>query len=217
MKKVIATILLFCICIIGFTQKGNNLEKFSLRFSPISLADIYQPSVTFGAELRTTKKQAFGLDISLLINTLTVDNVYRTGFIIKPTYKFFADKFQQDFVEVDCFWKKNYWGESRWVGREYQNGTPAYYQNEDFTVIKDVLGFNVKFGSKYKFSNGLFYLEPYVGLGARVTNHKIKEHPEEIVEVKNALPANNQKVVTNADVWSFSIPMGVRIVFPITK
>ena len=94
MRKLILIGLLLCICIIAFNQKRNNNEKISIRFSPLSLIDVYHPSVTFGAELRTTQKQAFGLDVSLLINTLAVDNVYRKGFIIKPTYKFFVDNLE---------------------------------------------------------------------------------------------------------------------------
>ena len=91
MKKTILTALLICICIVAFNQKSNKIEKISLRFSPLSLIDVYHPSVTFGAELMTTKKQALGLDVSLLITTLAIEHVYRTGFIIKPTSKFFVD------------------------------------------------------------------------------------------------------------------------------
>jgi len=215
MRKIILTALLLCICIIAFNQKGNKREQLSLRFSPLSLIDVYHPSVTFGAELRTTKKQALGLDVSLLINTLAVDNVYRTGFIIKPTYKFFLDNLMENFIELDCFWKKNYWGESRWIGREYQNGIPSYYQKDDYTVVKNVLGLNVKFGSRIELLDGCVFVEPYIGLGARVTNHKVKEHPDEIIEVKKPFFIDNQKALTNVDVWGVSIPMGVRIVFAI--
>lgn len=215
MKKTILTALVLSICIVAFNQKANKTEKKSLRFSPVSLIDVYHPSVTFGAELMTAKKQALGLDISLLINTLAVDNVYRTGFIIKPTYKFFLDNRGEDFIELDCFWKKNYWGESRWVGREYQNGIPSYYQNEDYTVVKNVLGMNVKFGSRIEILDGWLFAEPYIGLGVRVTNHKAKEHPDETIEVKKPFFIDGQKALTNIDVWSLSIPMGVRIVFAI--
>ncbi len=215
MRKIILTALLLCICIVAFNQKKNNIKKKSLRLSPLSLVDVYHPSVTFGAELRTTKKQALGLDISLLINTLAADNVYRTGFIIKPTYKFFLDNRGEDFIELDCFWKKNYWGESRWMGREYQNGTPSYYQNEDYTVVKNVLGLNVKFGSRIELLDGWLFVEPYIGLGVRVTNHKVKEHPDEIIEVKKPFFIDSQNALTNANVWGLSIPMGVRIVFAI--
>ncbi|MCX6208420.1 MAG: hypothetical protein NTZ59_02675 [Bacteroidetes bacterium] len=215
MIKLILTTLLLCICIIAFNQKVNNTEKILLRFSPLSLIDIYHPSATFGAELTTTKKQAFGLDVSLLINTLAVDNVYRTGFIIKPTYKFFVDKLKENFIELDCFWKKNYWEESRWGGREYQNGIPSYYQKEDYNVVKNVLGLNVKFGSRIELFDGFVFVELYVGLGARVTNHKVKEHPDETIEVKKPFFIDNQKALTNVDVWGLSIPMGVRIVFAV--
>lgn len=215
MKKIILTALFFGICIVAFNQKGNKFEKISLRFSPLSLIDIYHPNVTFGAELSTTKKQALGLDVSLLINTLAVDNVYRTGFIIKPTYKFFIDNSKKDFIELDCFWKKNYWGESRWVGREYQNGTPSYYQNEDYNVVKNVWGLNLKFGSRIELLDGFVFVEPYIGLGARVTNHKVNEHPDETIEVKKPFFIDNQKALTNVDVWGVSIPMGVRIVLAI--
>ena len=59
MRKIILTALLLCICIIAFNQKGNKREQLSLRFSPLSLIDVYHPSVTFGAELRKTKKSHF--------------------------------------------------------------------------------------------------------------------------------------------------------------
>ncbi len=215
MKKILLTALLICICIVAFNQKGKNIKKKSLRLSPLSLIDVYHPSVTFGAELMTAKKQALGIDISLLINTLAADNVYRTGFIIKPTYKFFLDNRGEDFIELDCFWKKNYWGESRWVGREYQNGIPSYYQNEDYTVVKNAWGFNIKIGSRIELLDGWLFVEPYIGLGARVTNHKVKEHPDEIIEVKKPFFISSQKAFTNVDAWALSIPMGVRIVFAI--
>lgn len=214
MKKIISAIVFF-ICFQTLTaQKKDADKKFALRTMYASLLDPVQSNLTFGAEYNVGKKQSIALDYSFIFHTPSLfnNNDIHSGFIIKPCYKFYTDDKKNDFFEFDLFWKKLNTEQTRWVGKDLQNGIPTYYQKEDYTLVKDVFGLDFKYGIKIDLLDKFIFIEPYIGLGVRTIHRKIAEHPDEIISVK--APFYNE-VQTNKTYWGVSFPMGVRLVVAI--
>lgn len=221
MNKIRLVFILLVVCKSSFCQdkfqSASNNAKFSLRISPTSLMDIVQPSFTFGCEYFLKNNQAVGIDYSILIDYQTTNNNNDViephyGFILKPTYKFFFNNSQNGFIEFDCFWKKLHTPQTRWLERDVVNGVPTYYELENYTLEKDVLGLNFKVGAKNSFFNNLFFVETYIGVGFRSVYRKIAEHPNEVITVRTAFFGDAK---TTNKYWGLSIPLGVRLVVPI--
>lgn len=212
--KAIKLILAFAILAnTAIAQKKSNEASWLLRFSPASLIDPYHPSITVGGEYFLSKQKAIGLDYSFLLPTISPDNEYNTGFILKPTFKYFFKAVKEDAVEVDVFWKKVSSPQTRWVGEDYVNGFPSYFKRNDYTLVKDVFGFNVKLTSRTLVANDVFFIEVYAGIGFRTYKAFVKEKPDEVVSFKTPFFRDQQK--TTERYWTASFPLGIRIVVPI--
>jgi hypothetical protein len=181
MRKLISIIFFASITASLYSQNKLDTSKYLLRFSPLALVDPYQPNFTFGGEYRISKKCAIGLDYSHLLDVQNAQNKKVNGFIIRPTFKYFLSKNNTAFFELDFFYKRSYWNETKGVGQEYVGTLPSYYKIESFEVNKSVFEVNAKFGSRSALIENYIYLEFYCGIGLRhVGNSYINSYPNDL-------------------------------------
>lgn len=214
-KKLFFSLIIFSNSYCLIAQKNGDNNKIAARIMCVSLVDPLQPSLTVGAEYYIDKKHSLAIDYSLIFTTqslLTNIGDLHNGFIIKPCYKFYRSEKQSDFFELDFFWKKFNTYKSRWIGQDLQNGVPTYYQLQDYTLVKNVYGINIKYGQKFNFLNNAIFIEPYIGIGCRAINNKVKEFPDEVINID--LPFH-QQAQTNKTYFGVSFPVGIRLVVTI--
>ena len=231
MKNCCLTIVLFFVSLSSFSQgkwkqnykrtkKNDALPHYThtIRISPLSLIDPLQPSLTLGSEWRFGKNTSVGLDVSTLFTTISSD-VKKWGYIIKPSLKLFlpsGNNIATNFyIEPDVFWKRQFKNESNWLGKGVENGVPAYFQFTNYTIVKDVIGANIKIGTQSTFKSKNMMFEFYLGFGVRKISKFIKNEPDALLRAQDNLFFSGE-ISTDGwsrgePYWGVSFPMGIRI------
>jgi hypothetical protein len=226
-KYYISSVFCFCFTASIFAQKTKHKQfdslppyKHTIRVSPLSFIDVFQPSVTVGSEWHFNKKASVGLDVSTLI-PLNIENTKRWGFILKPSFKYFIPALNSlggnFFIEPDIFWKKQLSNQDGWLGKSVVNSIPAYYEYKNYTIVKDVVGLNFKIGTQSTLISKRLMTEVYVGAGIRVISKKIRNEPDAFFENDPWQLFTSGGVFGGRDInktyWGISFPMGIRIAY----
>ncbi len=215
MKNIIFLLIILFFINISLFSQNNKIPRLALRTMFASLIDPVHPNATIGLEYNLNGRHSIAIDYSYILNVPapfdTKDE--HSGFIIKPCFKVYKNEKRDEFFECDFFWKKLYTNQSRWIGQNIQSGgVPAYYKKDDYTLSKDVFGFNIKYGQRVALLKNKVLLEPYFGIGIRFIGRKNINNPDEILTVSAPFYGD---VRTNKTYWGVSFPIGLRLVVPI--
>ncbi len=195
--------------------------KLAVRVMPISLIDIFQPSLTIGAEYKINKKFAVALDYSYLIPYASINTqlTQNNGFILKPSFRYYAKSQKKGkgnaFVEPDFFWKRQFNEKSEWVAVYGSNGSIDYNIRKDYTELKEVLGFNIKVGFQQVVFNDDIFIEIYAGLGTRTGIKKVWNGDNSFIPSNTNNIFFDDGINYNKKFETYSLTGGLRIVLAI--
>ncbi len=204
-----------------FAQKTKHKQfdslppyKHTIRLSPLSFIDVFQPSVTIGSEWHFNKRASVGLDISTLI-PLNIEDTKTWGFILKPSFKYFIPTLNSFggnfFIEPDIFWKKQLSNQDGWLEKGVVNNIPAYFEYKNYTIVKDVVGLNFKIGKQSTLLSKKLMFDFYFGAGLRIITSKVRNEPNVNLSVRDNFIFGRREL--GAKYWGISFPMGIRFAY----
>ena len=154
----------------------SQTEKVLIKFCPLALADINMPTIQAGLEFNISNKISWYNEFGIKYTKGLIESYADTSFVGSRGYKikseirhYFRNKeqfiFNGPYFAVNAFFIKDL------HNREItylQNSTPPG-KTDDFSVKKNVLGFNLVLGYQKRLTKNTF-LDTYGGLGIRFRN-----------------------------------------------
>jgi hypothetical protein len=214
--KYLPLFLIFLFHLSGHAQRKAALpykEKWTVRFSPLGLVDVFDGNLSAGATLSLNKRWLLSADLSYIFYSVYLDKDKGvSGYIFKPGVRYYFSDRRRFFIESGAFYKRVGYRVNDWLGKDAVNGVPAYQEWTTFTFRKQVLGINVMAGvQKSLVKSNRLRMEIYAGTGLRYKWQDIKHEPrasyrpDVLLTNKFYLPA----------VLGASIPHGLRLVYVI--
>lgn len=165
---------LFFLCACGNIVAQDNppeigLRSISVRWTPLGLLDAYDQNLSFGVEHRFKEQWGYGADLAWIFHSAYLNESERSGgYSIRPFVRYYFNKKEHDFIDVELHYKRVAYQLSDWIGRDVINGVAAYEEYTKFDYIKNVYGVHFKIGTQPRLSkNDRWRLEVYTGLGYR--------------------------------------------------
>ena len=203
MKKINYLLLLFLLGWINYSNAQSNNTSLdekpnSIFFAPFNVFDFINPSLQIGYERMLSSKIAVQIEGAYILNH-SVENYLidlsngikdceysNSGFKIRGEFKYYYSKRNRihPYVSGELFYLKN---KSRILDTFIVSDTTFIYStprppgqtlyNDFFTLDKQRIGLNLKFGIKLLAGEHLFF-EPHVGLGIvyRISKHYDREN-----------------------------------------
>jgi hypothetical protein len=104
-----------------------------------------------------------------------------TGFIIRPSLKWFMADNNKFYLQPQLFYKQVTHKMHDWLGKNAVNGVPSYEQLQDFKYRRKVSGFNVVAGFVLPLGqHNRSYIDLYFGLGVRNKKTVIAGEPNSV-------------------------------------
>lgn len=171
-KKYFATFFLLIVYLNGIGQSLKNYfpeKKIVIRFNFIGLLDPYDENISMGAEYRFNAHWSTGSDVAYIFNSIYLSESKKVnGFIFRPFIRYYPENHKKSFFEAEIHYKNVAYQITDWIGRDADNGVPAYEEYATFNYNKNVYGLHFKAGTQANLSrNKKLRLEVHLGLGIR--------------------------------------------------
>ena len=170
--KILITILLGLLTSNGYSQT----EIVVVKFCPLPLLDINQPTISGGFELKLSNKiswyNEFGIKIGRSISEINVD----TNIIASKGYKLKTEIRYYFKAKKNSDLKGGYFAANIFLIKDMHNRGITYFKTNDsskrfdnFGVKKNVFGMNIVYGRQKKLYKK-FLIDCYIGVGFRLRN-----------------------------------------------
>ncbi len=220
MKNILFLLLAFPFCV--YAQKKHqtvnerlfNENKTAISFNPFALAAV-DYTLLVGYERKLSVKFFLGSEAGYIFASSYIGNDGQssnkgTGFIIRPSLRWFAADNNKFYLQPQVFYKQVTHQMHDWLGKDAVNGVPSYEQLQDFKYRRIISGFNLVAGFALPLGqHSRNYIDLYFGLGIRN---------------KKSLVAGEPTSVYNRAIGIFdpeddgvfpSVPIGVRFIYAI--
>lgn len=217
MKKFLVLCLL--LSFVANAQKKKHLfdEKFTANKTAISINPLALAEIDFTALAGFENKIAPKLYLSNEVGYIFASNYIGrngdatnngTGFLIRPSVKWFVADNNKFYLQPQIFYKQVTHKMHDWVGKSAVNGVPAYEELQDFRYRRKIYGFNTVAGfvlALDQHKNG--YLDLYFGFGIRHKKSIIAGEPKSTYRNSDGLFGDMDNGVYP------SVPAGIRIIY----
>lgn len=166
-----------------FGQKADPLQQHDklIRLNFTSLFDPLETNLSLGFEYRIKDRTSLSMDVGyVFFNFNLYENAIATsGIILRPAIRYYTDARKRFFVEGELHIKSVNTTIVDWIDRKVVNNVPTFQEFAEFKVKKNVVGLNFKIGYQARLSrDNSLWLEPYVGLGAKLKSNKLLNEPD---------------------------------------
>jgi hypothetical protein len=220
MKKIVFLFLAFPFCVNAQKKHQTVNErlftenKTAISFNPFALAAV-DYTLLLGYERRVAPKIFLGSEAGYIFASGYIGNDGRssnngTGFIIRPSLRWFVSDNNKFYLQPQLFYKQVTHQMHDWLGKDAVNGVPSYEQLQDFQYRRKISGFNIVAGFALPLGQRKrSYIDLYFGLGARNKKSQIAGEP-------NSVYNRPMGIFDPEDDGVYpSVPMGVRFIYAI--
>ncbi|MEP7257370.1 MAG: DUF3575 domain-containing protein [Flavitalea sp.] len=180
-----------------------------LRFNPLGLLDPVEGNLSFGAEYHLQKSWSVAMDASWIFYSRHFSEANASGFMLRPAIRTYRGPRQNRFFELEFQYKQVDHHLHDWIGRDFVNGVPSYEELTSFTYRKQVFGFHFKAGSIFPLTkNKRFWMEAYVGLGARYRHFSTVNQPYNTFSPLSDIFEGDFTLG-----WTAALPLGMRLMW----
>jgi hypothetical protein len=196
----------------SFPERLFTENNTAISFNPFALAEIDFTALA-GYENRLAPKLYLSNEAGYIFASNYIGNDGTssnngTGFLIRPSLKWFVTDNGKFYLQPQIFYKQVTHKMHDWLGKAAVNRVPSYEQLQDFKYRRKIYGFNTVAGfvlSLDQHKKG--YMDFYFGLGIRNKKTVIAGEP-------NSVYKNSDGMFADMDNGLFpSIPMGIRIIY----
>lgn len=196
----------------SFTEHPFTESKTAISFNPFALAEIDFTALA-GYETRLAPRWYLSTEAGYIFASNYIGRTEQssndgTGFLIRPSVKWFVADNNKFYLQPQIFYKQVTHKMHDWLGKSVVNGVPAYEQLQDFGYRRKIYGFNTVAGfvlALDQHKNG--YMDFYFGLGLRYKKSSIAGEPSSTYQ-------NSDGLFGNMDNGIFpSVPVGIRIIY----
>jgi len=213
MKRIVLLFMAFPSCISAqFLRLPFTETKTAISLNPFTLAEI-DYTIMAGFEYRLACKLYMSHEAGYIFASRYVadgeSNSNGTGFIIRPSVKWFVSENDRFYLQPQVFYKQVTHTMYDWVGKNPVNGVPAYEQLQDFKYRRKITGFNMVAGFVSPIDRkAKGFIDVYFGLGVR--------NKKSLVVEPNMVYERQVGIFNPTDDGVFpSVPMGLRIIYVI--
>jgi hypothetical protein len=203
----------------GPVKKVVNSSPFTeanqaISFNPFALAEIdFTALAGYENKIRNNlflSNEAGYVFASAYIPGNNSASVRASGFLLRPSVKWFVDKNNKFYVQPQVFYKQVTHNIHDWLGKDAVNGVSSYEQLQDFRYRRKIFGFNAIAGfvlALDQHRNG--YIDLYFGAGVRTKKNTIVREPRSVYQNHS-----NGFFTGDPDNGVFpSLPIGIRFIF----
>jgi hypothetical protein len=220
MKKILFLLLAFPFCVNAQKKRQTVNErlftenKTAISFNPFALAAI-DYTLLAGYERKLSHKLFLGTEAGYIFASGYIGNDGQssnngTGFIIRPSLRWFVADNNKFYLQPQVFYKQVTHKMHDWLGKDAVNGVPSYEQLQDFKYRRKISGFNLVAGFALPLGqHKRRYIDLYFGLGIRNKRSLIAGEPTSIYN-------RTIGIFEPVDDGVFpSVPVGVRFIYAI--
>ena len=220
MKNIFVLLLVLSFCAHAqrkkhsFTERLFPENKTAISFNPFALAEIDFTALA-GYENRLVPKLYLSTEAGYILasNYIGSDGESSnngTGFLIRPSLKWFVADNNKFYLQPQIFYKQVTHKMYDWLQKDVVNGVSAYEQLQNFKYRRKIYGLNTVAGFVLPLEqHKKGYIDFYFGLGIRSKKTVIAGEPGSAYQ-------NSSGMFANMDNGVFpSVPMGIRIIYSI--
>jgi hypothetical protein len=217
MKKILLLLLAFPLLVIAQKHRTANNRLFTenkaaISFNPFALAAV-DYTLLVGYEKKLASKFFLGSEAGYIFASAYIGNDEQssndgTGFIIRPSLRWFVADNNKFYIQPQLFYKQVTHKMHDWLGKNAVNGVPSYEQLQDFKYRRKISGFNIVAGFVLPLGqHNRSYVDLYFGLGVRNKKSLIAGEPNSVYNRATGIfdPVDD-------GVYP-SVPMGVRFIY----
>lgn len=172
MKKI-----LLLLCAFPFFAKAQRAQPFTqvsnaISFNPFALIEIDYTALV-GYENKLAPKIFLSTEAGYIfssgyIGSRNGSSSNGTGFLIRPSVKWFVAENNRFYLQPQIFYKQVTHKVYDWLGKDVVNGVPAYEQLQDFKYRRKIIGFNAVSGFVLPLDHRRKgFIDLYFGIGVR--------------------------------------------------
>lgn len=187
MSRIIGLSFLFLLFLKSdlHAQKTDSIRPhydWALRINPLGLIDVFDHHLNVGVEKVLNSYWSVALEASGYFASQYYADARRTsGYMVKPSIRFYADKEKFFFLEVEPFYKQVNYRMEDWLGKESVEGIPSYFEFTEFVLQKKVVGGHLKAGIQTNLTRDRnWWIEFTLGAGIRSKKRGIKGDPRAV-------------------------------------
>jgi hypothetical protein len=218
MKKFLLLLFIFPFCVNAQKMKRSFPErlftenKTAISFNPFALAEIDFTALV-GYENKLEPKLYLSNEAGYIFASNYIGKGERssnngTGFLIRPSLKWFVADNNKFYLQPQIFYKQVTHKMNDWLGKAAVNGMPSYEQLQDFKYRREIFGFNAVAGFALSLDqHKRSYMDLYFGFGVRYKKSVIAGEPRSVYQ-------NSSGMFGDMDSGIFpSVPIGMRIIY----
>ena len=218
MKRILLPVLLLGSLLVQAQKKRDRPPldyQRAINASPLMLLG---PDYTFtvGYEHRLRPNIVLNSELGMIVGSAyysTSNNSQGAwGFLIRPSLRLFVNENKNFYLSPQLYYKMVNNRLHDWLGKDCVNEVPAYEQLQDFTLRRQVYGFNAIAGVLVPTKGRKMMFDFYLGFGIRHRTSKVAGEPRSCYDGNNG---NFGIVDENGTVPN--VPLGVRMVFVLGK
>lgn len=219
MKKILALMFLSVALQAGAQQSRLFPTVHSaVSFNPFALAEIdftllggYEHKIKPRIFLATEAGYIFS---SLYVGTDNDGRARASGFMIRPSIKWFVADNDKFYLQPQFFYKQVTHHLYDWLGKEAVGGVPSYQQLQNFNYKRSSAGFNAVVGFALPLDqHKKGFIDLYMGLGLRRKWSKVVGEPRSVYRNDTGVTINDSPDA-NSGIFP-SVPAGIRFIYAI--
>lgn len=196
----------------SFTERPFPGSKTAISINPFALAEIDFTALA-GFENRLAPKWYLSTEAGYIFASNYIGRTEQssnngTGFLIRPSVKWFVADNNKFYLQPQIFYKQVTHKMHDWLAKSVVNGVPAYEQLQDFGYRRKIYGINTVAGfvlALDQHRNG--YMDFYFGFGIRRKKSIIAGEPKSTYQ-------NSDGLFGDMDNGIFpSVPAGIRLIY----
>ncbi len=200
-------------------QKTNErLTKdfdINLRFSPLALARLKHNTFLIGFEKKLKGNFSIGADAGYIFyTTYILDGTSHkaSGFVVRPALRYYVTDKNRFYWEGALTWQYIDEKHSDELGMGCVNEVPAYFKQQDFSLLRTTADASIRFGSCFNlFKSNRVFLEMFGGIGARYRGFRIKAEPNSCYTITSIVTDFNVNSSSTTNAFSVIFPGGIRL------
>jgi hypothetical protein len=197
------------------TKPSNAAGEFSVKFSPLAVADIFDGNLSAGAEYRLSNKWSVNMEAGWIFYSLYAQRTRRTnGIILRPSIRLYLGQSELFFLELQGHYKYVSYDIKDTLFYDASGSTPAYGLDTTFKFNRKVLGFHFTGGIKVPLTNDRrLSMEFYLGLGMHYKWQTYFRHPKSVYRAED-----KNRIIRIHDMngaGGIAFPAGIRFVYRI--
>lgn len=185
MKKLLLVMSLFPLLIQAQNYTTFPKARHAISVNPFALAQL-DYTILAGYDIRLKHRLYLSTEAGYIFSSSYIESMDNpstngSGFIIRPSVKWFHGITQKFYVQPQVFFKQFTHAGEDWIGKNAVNGVPAYEQYQQFRYRRNIWGINFIGGFAFPLGpKGKTFMDAYCGLGVRYKKSIVVGEPRSI-------------------------------------